>query len=588
MIHSAYKLITKKMTIKEKIGQLLMLDFRHWFVNYKKCDVIEPIDSIAQILMQYHIGGVILFRENLITSDQIIKLIHFFHELSLNAPLFISVDQEGGYVTRLQQGTEMPGNMAIGATRSTEFAQITGMIHGNELANLGINMNFSPVVDINNNQFNPIINVRAYSDDPQLVTKLANAYIDGLHKKHIIPVVKHFPGHGNVNMDSHFDLPSININKSDWENMELIPFKQLMNKTEAIMTAHVVIPTLDNKMIKTKDGKKVGTPATLSNPILTDLLRNQLQYKGLIITDAMNMGAISAHFDELWAIKQAILAGNDIILMPLSIQKTEDEFKLKQLYDYLIDECSKNDALKQRIDESAERIIQLKLNKLSANHSNSPNRPKTAIPTEFNKQIEDLISAKSITLIKNEGHLLPINIEDLKNITVISDEHERNNIIKKQFIELQKELDITLNISDAVVKLSDGNLNITAIKDKLTSTDLIILVTYNLSLNPINAQKIIDYANVNKIPLVVISSRNPYDIAYLTHVTANIAIYGITGFDVTNYARNRLETNIKNGIWTLFSYQNMPLNQPEGKLPVNIKHPNTDEILFPFGHGLHF
>ncbi|MEY0629994.1 glycoside hydrolase family 3 N-terminal domain-containing protein, partial [Providencia rettgeri] len=167
------------------------------------------------------------------------------------------------------------------------------------------------------------IGVRSYSDNPQLVSELANSYIMGIHKYPVLTAIKHFPGHGNVSSDTHFSLPIIPIDAATWRSVELVPFKNTINHSDAVMTAHIVVPSLDNNTITALNGEKIGTPATLSKTILTDILRDELSFNGLIITDAMDMGAISKNFDGNWAVKQAILAGNDIILMPLELSNPE-------------------------------------------------------------------------------------------------------------------------------------------------------------------------------------------------------------------------------------------------------------------------
>lgn len=584
--------IVDQMSMDEKIGQMMMFDFRYFDKNEEGVEqaVTQINPSIQKIVHDYHLGSVILFRENLITTKQSVNLINQLQASRSNLPLFITVDQEGGYVTRLQQGTEMPGNMALGATRSDNLTEITGMIHGYELSNLGFNWNFGPVVDINNNQDNPVINVRSYSDNPELVIDLAQSYIKGIHKYGLMTSLKHFPGHGNVASDTHFALPTINISAQEWRETELKPFAALKSTSDSIMTAHVVVPALDPNLIETTNGEKIGTPATLSKIILTDILRHQVGFKGLIITDAMDMGAIATHFDKHWAIKQAILAGNDIILMPLAIKNEAEMAQVQALYTYLKEEAQKDPVLKARIEESAKRIVQMKLKKqinatvIDANTV----EPKVAAP--LNKQIEDLVSEQAITLIKNDKKALPFELKANNKIVIYSDEQPRNALIERLLTQIASKNDVKMMTSSHVVKMMhdtlDQQADQKALEDQIAGQDLVLLVTYNLTNNPKNAQKIIDVARAKNVPLVVIASRNPYDIAYLENVENNIAIYGITGFDVTNNVRNSLETNIYSGLKTLFSVDKAPINAPTGKLPVSIKSQNGETVLFPYGFGL--
>lgn len=180
--------IVKNMSEAEKIGQLFMLDFRYWNKDSKgePAPFLAMNDEVAKVINQYHLGSVILFRENLIDTPQTVELINQLQASRSNLPLFIGTDQEGGYVTRLRVGTEMPGNMALGATRNPALAELTGMIHGYELSSLGFNINFGPVVDVNNNQNNPVIGVRSYSDNKELVEALSTNYIKGIHKYNLL------------------------------------------------------------------------------------------------------------------------------------------------------------------------------------------------------------------------------------------------------------------------------------------------------------------------------------------------------------------------------------------------------------------
>ncbi|WP_186366565.1 glycoside hydrolase family 3 protein [Yersinia thracica] len=582
--------IIAKMSFEEKLGQILMVDIRSWSHtdNSDKTAFIEINDTVSNMIRDYHLGSIILFRENLIDTPQTVKLINNLQKARSNLPLFISTDQEGGYVTRLQVGTEMPGNMALGATGSSKFAQQAGSIHGYELSSLGFNFNFGPVVDVNNNQNNPVIGVRSYSDDPVLVGELARSYISGIHKYNVLTSLKHFPGHGNVTSDTHFALPTVNIDKAAWQQVELKPFVEVMPVTDAIMTAHVVVPALDDSMLTNIKGEKVGTPATLSKPILTDILRNQLKFDGLILTDAMDMGAITSNFDSHWSIKQAIMAGNDIILMPMEIKSSASIEQLNALYHYLKTEAAKDPELNQRIEDAAQRVIYTKLNKHISSEPHDVAIAEKVVASKNHKDIENFISEQAITLIKNDN-VLPYQIKPQNKIMVFSDEKPRNELITKHLDDIAKEFQVNFSVNSEVIKLDKNDVTTEEIVKKIKDQNFIILATYNLKLNPINAQRIIDEANKANISLVVISSRNPYDIAYLSGVKANIAIYGITGFDVTNNVRNSLETNIRSGLRTLFQGPKGKLDalaEPHGKLPVDIRTPNNSQILYPRGYGL--
>ena len=233
----------------------------------------------------------------------------------------------------------------------------------------------------------------SYSDRPKLVTEMANSYIKGIHRYSVLTAIKHFTGHGNVTADSHFSLPTINVTKGNWRKLELVPFLHTMLKTDVIITAHIVMPALDSHKLNTTDNRLVGVLATLFKPILTGILSNSLNYQGLVITDAMDMRAIANNFGSHWAVKQAILAGNDIILMPIKITDIEEVTKLEQLYHYLKTAAASDPELSHRIDESADRVVTLnKLkNKISA-EDKSVQQAQQVVAAKIHKDIENMVA----------------------------------------------------------------------------------------------------------------------------------------------------------------------------------------------------
>ncbi|UUV19880.1 glycoside hydrolase family 3 protein [Fusobacteria bacterium ZRK30] len=570
--------IVEKMSDREKLGQLIMIDFRNW--NKKPFTAMNR--EVKQIIKDYKLGGIILFRENLVDTEQTVKLIDDMQNISQNMPLLIGADQEGGYVTRLQQGTEMPGNMALGASRDLNLAYEVGKTIGIELDALGINFNFAPVVDVNSNQNNPVIGVRSFGDDPKLVGDMASSYIDGLQGKGLISTIKHFPGHGNTEADTHIGLATVNYNKRQWENIDKVPFQMAIdNGVEAIMTAHVIIPALDDtKMRSQKDGTLIGTPATLSRPIMTGVLRDEMNFSGIIITDALNMHAISENFGEAESVERAILAGGDIMLMPVIVWSQEDVKKLEILYSTILKEMKINRELKNRVEESAERVVELKLKKGLGKKADVEKRIKDAekiVGSKENKDIEKRAAERGVTLIKNEN-ILPMNLVKGKKILLIAETKTRGKIMEDEILKIEKDVKIEKLTADYRDGLTEE------LKNGIKNSNYIVLATYNLKKNT-KINEIIEFVNGNNKKMVTISTRNPYDIIYTPTVRANIAIYGITGFDQTNNGRNSLEANIRAGIRVVFVGSDGSSVVPEGKLPVNIRD-ERGQIIYKFGHGL--
>lgn len=572
--------IVERMSDREKLGQLMMIDFRNW--NKKTFTVMNS--DVKKIIIDYDLGGIILFRENLVNTEQTVKLIDDMQNISKKMPLFIGTDQEGGYVTRLQQGTEMPGNMALGASRNLRLAHDVGETIGSELDVLGINFNFAPVVDVNSNQNNPVIGVRSFGGDPKLVGEMASAYIDGLQGEGVISTIKHFPGHGNTETDTHIGLATVNYNKKQWENIDKLPFQMSIdNGVEAIMTAHVIVPALDNnKIMSKKDGTLIGTPATLSKPIMTGILRNEMNFKGIIITDALNMHAMSESFGEAESVEKAILAGGDIMLMPVIVWNQVDIKKLEILYTTILEEMKTNRELKNRVEESAKRVVELKLKKGLNKKVNVEKRIKNAekiVGNKENKSVEKIVAERGITLIKNEN-ILPMNLTKNKNILLIAETKTRGNMMENEIIKIEKDVKIEKFSVDYKDGLTEN------IKNGIKNSDYIVLATYNLK-NDTKINEIIKFSNENNKKMVGISTRNPYDIVYTPTIKANIAIYGITGFDQTNYGRNSLKANIKAGIRSIFTRNGVSLVVPKGKLPVNIRD-EKGKIIYKIGHGLSY
>lgn len=291
--------ITEKLTPEELVGQVI-----HVAVPGTTLDAVaeKEIETIKP-------GGVILFGRNLGSSKEILSLNESLQKKTLETtglPLLISVDQEGGRVIRVKDGvTQFPGAMALGQTKDADLARKVGFITSYQLRKLGLNFLFAPDMDINNNPDNPVINTRSLGSNLETVLNAGIAYEEGARAGGSIPVIKHFPGHGDTNVDSHLGLPKIEKTVDELKKFELIPFrKAIENGADAVMSAHIVYPKIDPNF-----------PATLSPRILGDILRKEFQYKGLIVTDAMEMDAIDEHYQKEDPGVLALLAGADIILM---------------------------------------------------------------------------------------------------------------------------------------------------------------------------------------------------------------------------------------------------------------------------------
>jgi beta-N-acetylhexosaminidase len=553
-----YNLIKKaieKMSVEEKVGQMLMPDFRNWNGE----PVTEMNDEIRRLVKKYHLGGVILFRENVVTTEQTVRLVDEYKKANEKYGFLLSIDQEGGIVTRLQNGTDFPGNMALGATRSTELAESVGNAIGSELRSLGINMNLAPVLDVNNNPDNPVIGVRSFGEDPELVAELGTAYTKGLQTAGIAGTAKHFPGHGDTAVDSHLGLPSVPHDKERLMQVELYPFQQAMNNgIDAVMTAHVTFPKIDSTtVISKKDGTEIALPATLSYEVLTNLMRNEMGFDGVITTDALNMKAIADHFGAVDAAIRAVKAGTDIVLMPVGLEEVATG---------LYDAVEKGEITEHRLDESVERLLTLKAKRgIFKQASETPIENKIKIAQDVvgnpaHKEIEKEVARKSVTLVKNNG-LLPVDQKNVKSIVVIG-----NTFIQPLQQALSK-YNSSVELIQTTQKLSEVQLA------KVRDANLVVLGTYTFDVSgrsPLSAQMQMVNQVIESAPdkTIAVGIRNPYDIMAYPAIPAYLAQYGFRDASFQATAE------------TIFGF-----NQPAGKLPVTI-YQEGKTVLYPFGHGL--
>ena len=337
-----------KMTNTQKIGRMVMLDFRKWkkHGDTEEKPVIEMNDEIRDIVKKYCVGGIILFAQNFSGGqEKSKKLSEDFQSLGVK---FISTDQEGGKVQRIVSDNGIyKNNVDI---KSTDEANQKGVDIAKECLDWGVNVILAPVADVNSNPDNPVIGVRSFGDNSKYVADCCSAFVKGAKEHGVICVGKHFPGHGDTSVDSHKGLPTVNKTEEELRGCEFIPFKRLIDENiDMIMTAHILLPDIDKDY-----------PATLSKKILTGILRNKLKYDGIIITDAMDMRAITDNFGPLEACKLAIQAGADILLMPsFYLRNREDVSKLEKLYSCLEEEIEINPEFKKRVDESVTRILKL-------------------------------------------------------------------------------------------------------------------------------------------------------------------------------------------------------------------------------------
>lgn len=325
------------MSIDEKIGQMI----------FAGALGTEPNAEIDVLINNYKVGGFIFSGNNITSPSQTIAYINALQtKNSTNKiPLFLGIDQEGGRVSKLPGDlVNIPTNLEIGQMNDPLFTFELGSILGNLVSAYGFNINFAPVLDINSNPQNPVIGDRSFGNNAKLVSELGIQLMKGIQSENVIPTIKHFPGHGDTSVDSHLELPTVNKSLSELEKLELIPFRRAIDEgADMVMIAHLLLPQIDRNY-----------PASLSKIIITDLLRNQLGFTGVVITDDMTMKAITGNFDIGSAAVMSVKAGSDIIMV------AHDDENMMKVISALKKAVEVGEISEEQVNESVARILKLK------------------------------------------------------------------------------------------------------------------------------------------------------------------------------------------------------------------------------------
>lgn len=379
--------VYSSMNIDQKVGQLYSV----WTASrYGQAEINE----IKNLIDKYHIGGLIFSLGSI--NDQIIS--HNIFQKQSNIPLLISMDAEWGLGMRLEDGFSFPYNITLGAIRDDSLIFNVGQRIGEHLKKMGVHLNFAPVSDVNTNPKNPIIGARSFGENKFNVSKKSIKYIEGLNESGVLAVGKHFPGHGDTRKDSHLTLPTLNYDSTRIDSVELYPFKQIINHgVDGIMTAHLKVKSLDDKMI-----------TTLSRKIINDLLKDDLGFKGIVITDALDMKAIVDYSKGNYPDVDALIAGNDILLMPTDLKKSISEIK-KAVLDGRVAE--------KRLEDAVRKILKTKYKVGLNKYKPIPNNNiKDKLNSHEDYALFEKLAEKSMTLIKNERDLIPLSLD--KNLKV--------------------------------------------------------------------------------------------------------------------------------------------------------------------------
>jgi len=536
--------ILNKMTLEEKIGQMVACRYSGHFVNRNS----EYFQNLKTLIVEQKIGGLIIFGGEVYESA---ILTNSFQELA-SVPLLVASDFERGAGNQIDGATLFPPLMSLGAADSEDLAYDMGKITAKEGRALGIHMTYAPVVDVNINPDNPIINTRSVGEDPELVSRIAVAFIKGCQDFGMIATAKHFPGHGDTDLDSHSVLATIEGDRDRLDRVELFPFKRAVNAgVQAIMTAHLRIPALD----PTPD-----LPATLSHPILTGLLRNEMGFRGLIVTDAMGMGGVTTLYTPEDAALRAVKAGVDMLLLPP---------EPKEVIQALIQAVRAGELQESRIDASVKRILEAKA-RLGLHQKKLVDVAALdrKIGIEGNLDQAEKTFDSSMTLVKNEGDVLPLSWGFQKMAVFALSSDPGGYYAGQTFVrEMKRRVPRAIEF---YAEPTTGDEFIAGAVEKVKEAEVIVIGLFSrlragkgsVGLDLRQVQLIKELAAGDQ-RVVVISFGSPYFLRHFTDVDVYLCAY--------RYA----DESQRSAVRALFGEIDIV-----GKLPVSIPG------IYPLGHGL--
>ncbi len=488
--------LVERMSLEEKVGQILMVHFNGEMVN----------DEAKILLQETKVGGIIYYNwsNGLHSPKQVRTLSSNLQKLAkenrFSIPLLIAVDQEGGVVARLKSGfTIFPGNRALGETGDPQLAKKAALATAKELQDVGINMNLAPVVDVNSNPKNPVIGIRSFGDRPETVTDFGEQFLEGSKQAGIIAVLKHFPGHGDVSVDSHKDLPVILKSKEELEKIELFPFARLASSVDAIMTAHILAPALDPENC-----------STLSEKTLK-YLRENIGFQGVIVSDSLVMGGVlkKCHSVDEAAIK-AFQAGCDLLILGGKLMEgkhTVLELKpvdIKRIHSALVEAVKSGRISETKLNESISRILRLKDRYLnSQDRSLESTEDSIKIDTAEHRALAQKIASLALKTVEKKSR--QITYVGDKNLFIVATNILQDNLQKTSLFEIGKSREVYffngLNASSEEIKV---------VLQKAKIADILVVCSYNAWKNPSTVNMIDSLLDMEK-PFVLLNLSDPFD-----------------------------------------------------------------------------
>jgi len=533
----------RRLTLAEKVGQTIACRFAGNFRNLES----PELKALRELIVGSRVGGVILFGGEVYETASLTNLFQSWAKL----PLLIASDFERGVGNQVTNATLFPPLMALGAAGSEDLAYEMGKATAIEGRAMGVHMTYAPVVDVNVNPLNPIINTRSVGEDPALVSRIARAFIRGCQENGMVATAKHYPGHGDTDQDSHTELPTIAGDRERLERIELYPFRQAVEAgVQAIMSSHLFVPALD---------PTPGLPATLSPAIMTDLLRSDLGFKGLLVTDAMEMAGVTRGFGPEEAAKRAILAGIDMVLLPPEPARVAT---------YLVAEARAGRLPVKRLDEAVRRILTVKA-RLGLPRQRFVEigalATRIAPPARLAQAWKTFEAA--VTLVRNEGDVLPLSPG--KRLSILSLSSDPGDYFAgRAFVQ-----EMVKRHPGSAGFYADGDTGQEALDEaveKAAAADAVVIALFSrlsagkgsVDLEPKHVALIQKLAAATP-PVIVLSFGSPYFLRHFPEVDAYVCLY-----------RNTPET------------QPIAVRALCGELEVGGQLPVSLPGLYPVGHGL--
>jgi beta-N-acetylhexosaminidase len=531
----------KQLTLEQAIGQKLMLSFIG----------TEPSPDFLATLQRQHVGGVTLFRhDNVIDPPQVRRLTAALQRAAAASgqpPLLIAADQEGGQLMTIDGGaTRFPGNMALGATGSADLAYQTGYALGRELAAMGVNVNYAPCCDVNSNPQNPVVGARSFGEDPALVAQLGAAMVRGLQAAGVAATAKHFPGHGDTATDSHHHIPIIRHDRDRVWQVEFPPFAAAIEAgVQIVMTAHVAFPAFDDGLL---------LPATLSPALLRGLLRTELEFAGVILSDALDMAAFSQG-DLVIDTLASAAAGIDLLLL------NADATTQQNVYTGLLQAAQRTLLSPKEVIASAERVLALK-----RWLAQTPLLPLEVVGSAEHQALAFETAARSVTLVRDDARLLPLRLApDARLAVIVPQPVDLTPADTSSYVNLSLARDVRAYhaaTDEFVVPADPTATDIDGLRQRLDGYDMIIVGTINAVAQPGQAA-LVNMILSSGVPTVAVALRLPYDLAAYPTAPTYACTYSIlpTAIEALTQA-----------LWGRIPFS--------GRLPVSIPG------LYRLGHGI--